>query len=540
VTTRTRAWCVAAFALAILVAGYVATAQSPPVGNGGYRIAGVAVDAVSGQPLARAEISIKSQEGKKVTEAYATGTDGRFSFEGLGAGRYTLLAGRRGYVKQAYKGHDQYSTAIVVGPGLKTDALRFAMTQGASITGQVLDERGDVVRNARVLLLRESAAGKERRLTRAGSKYTNDLGIYRFEHLGAGTYVVGVMTRVWYADEGRTGVISRDPPSRGDVDTDVAYPVTFYPSAVDASVAARITLTPGENATANVAIAPVRARHVTIRSYGDDTSHMAIVSMEQYIADGVTERADFMASVGNDGIQIEGMPPSRTDVVWTDGSGKNPEEHLTTLNLTGKVEGDSAATVVRGVLEVGSGMKAAGMTVRLRYTNGGKPFTAMVGEKGEFEFREGMVRGVYSVEVPQIAAAVVGVRASGASVTREGVEIQPGRDVDLKISASLAGRVRGRVVKNGAAVEGVLVALVPEGFEGENNLMRVDQTDSDGTFRLEEVVAGKYVLIAVEDGWDGDWRSVEFLRRFVERGKRVEIGAGAVVTGEIEVMRIKK
>jgi hypothetical protein len=57
---------------------------------------------------------------------------------------------------------------------------------------------------------------------------------------------------------------------------------------------------------------------------------------------------------------------------------------------------------------------------------------------------------------------------------------------------------------------------------------------------LEEVVAGRYVLIAVEDGWDGDWRSAEFLRRFVERGKRVEIGAGAVVTGEIEVMRIKK
>jgi hypothetical protein len=203
---RTRAWCVAAFGLAILPGVTVASAQSSPSATGGYRIAGVAVDAVTGQPLGRAEIAIESQEDKKIHEAYATGSDGRFSFEGLAAGRYTLLAGRRGYVKQAYKGHERYSTAIVVGQGLKTDQIRFAMTQGGSIAGQVVDEQGDVVRNARVLLLRESTTGKDRKLTTVGSKYTNDLGVYRFEHLRAGAYVVGVKTRVWYAESGRTGV----------------------------------------------------------------------------------------------------------------------------------------------------------------------------------------------------------------------------------------------------------------------------------------------------------------------------------------------
>jgi protocatechuate 3,4-dioxygenase beta subunit len=525
------------FVLAIMLVGEVAAGQAPAAASGGYRIAGAAVDAGSGQPLARAEITIESQEGTKVKEAYATGTDGRFSFEGLAPGRYTLLAERRGYVKQAYKAHERYSTAIVVGPGLKTDALRFAMTLGGSITGQVIDERGDVVRNARVILLREASIGKERRLTKAVSKYTNDLGNYRFEHLKAGTYVVCVKSRVWYAESAQSGFVSTEPPPAGDVDTDVAYPVTFYPSAVDAAVAARITLTAGENATANVAIAPVRAQHVTIRVYGDDARHLGMISTELYIAEGVTEHGDFMESVENDGIHIEGLPPSRVDVSWTTGSGKNEEEHLTTLNLAGKVEGNSAAMVVRGVLNVEGGMKAAGMTVKLAYANGGKPFSATVGEKGEFEFREEMVRGAYSVEVPQMAGAAVGVRASGASVTSGDVEIVPGRDVELKVSASAAARVRGRVVENGAAEEGALVALAPEWFEGENNLMRVDQTDSDGTFRLEDVVAGKYTLIAVEDGWDGDWRSAEFLRRFVGGGKKMEVGAGAVVTVEMEVVK---
>ena len=118
------------------------------------------------------------------------------------------------------------------------------------------------------------------------------------------------------------------------------------------------------------------------------------------------------------------------------------------------------------------------------------------------------------------------------------MQIQPGREIELKISAGLAGRVRGRVVKNGAAAEGIFVALVPEGFEDANNLMRVGERDSDGAFAMEKVVPGKYFLIAVEDGWDGDWRSAEWLGRFVGGGKKMEVGAGGVVTvGEIEAVK---
>ena len=62
--------------------------------------------------------------------------------------------------------------------------------------------------------------------------------------------------------------MNRARHQREEVDTDVAYPLTFYPSALDAAVAARIMLTAGESATANVATRRWRARHVTIRTYG--------------------------------------------------------------------------------------------------------------------------------------------------------------------------------------------------------------------------------------------------------------------------------
>jgi hypothetical protein len=159
-----------------------------------------------------------------------------------------------------------------------------------------------------------------------------------------------------------------------------------------------------------------------------------------------------------------------------------------------------------------------------------------LGAKGEFEFHEELVRGLYTIEVPQFADAQLGIRAKGLEFCEDSLEIQPGRDVELKITAGRAGRVRGRVVKNGAGADGVLVALVPEGFEDANDLMRVGESDLSGAFQLEKVVPGKYRVIAVENAWDEDWRGVEFLGRVVGRGKELEIGAGAVVTaGETEV-----
>lgn len=515
------------------------TAPTPSGGTGSYRIAGIAVDAGNGQPIGHAQISIESEERKTAREVYATGDDGRFLFEGLAPGRYSLKAQRRGYVDQGYKMHGAYQSAVVVGPGLKTDELRFAIAPGATIMGRVVDEQGEAVRTADIVLLREVATGRGSSLEKASGNQTNDLGAYRFSHLMAGSYVIAVVAHPWYA--GRYGVNptgTEGMARAGDLDTDVVYPVTFYPGAMDAESAGRIALTPGESVTANVALAPIPGRHVTIEGAGDESDQrMNSFSAVQYVADGIVAPMRGPIIFGNDSHTTEliGLLPGRVDLTWTTGSGQKSQEHFKALDLSENGnEKSGAATVVRGVLEVENGTKMSGVTVSLGYPNQRKPFTAVVGEKGEFEFREEMIRGFYSVEVPQLTEDAVGVRAKGARASFGGIEIQPGRDVELKITAGRAARVSGHAMRNGTTVDGALVALVPDEFNSENNLMRVDQSNSDGSFELSEVVPGKYTLIAVENGWDGDWRSAEFLGRFVNRGKRLEIGAGAGVNLEIE------
>jgi hypothetical protein len=513
-------------------------AQMPPKAGGSYRIAGTVVDGSSGKPLALTEVTIGLIEGKSLRETYATGADGRFSFEGLPAGKYQVSAKRRGYVAQSYKGHDDYWAAIVVGLGQNSDDVRFAMTAGASIGGRVFDERGDAVRDGRVLLLQEVTSGGRRRLTRSHSAELNDLGEYRFWHLEPGAYVVVVMAQPWYAQF--YGVNPAAEEVRlGDIDTNVVYPVTFYPGAMDAEAAGRITLTAGEGATADVALAPTAARTLSTKSESDDPkARIGSISAVQYIADGITEDVTTYLDSGLGTLTLHGLPPGRVDVTWVTGTGKNAQEHFKSVNLSDRDAGSlSAPTVIRGVVEGVAGAKVAGTNVDLRFDGGKKTYSAVVGAKGEFEFREELVRGMYTIEVPQLADAQLGVRATGASFFDGSMEIQPGRDVELKITAGRAARVRGRAVKNGAGAEGVFVALVPEKFEDENDLMRVGESDSSGAFELEKIVPGRYRLIAVEDGWDADWRSVEFLRKFVGQGKELEIGAGSVVTAEVETTK---
>jgi hypothetical protein len=525
--------------LAICAGAACVKGQTSAAVNGAYRVAGTAVDARTGRALARTEVSIDLIEGKNVRETYATGADGTFVFEGLAAGRYQLSAKRRGYVSQSYKGHREYFTAIVVGPGLKSEDVRFAMTAGGSIVGHVLDERGDPVGRGRVLLMHEVSTGRGQRLTRDHWTELNDLGAYRFDHLEPGAYVVAVSARPWYAEPGvitATGPAGELPP--GDVDTGVAYPVTFYPGAMDAETAGRITLTEGESARADVSLSPVAALSVSVKNY-EPNERVQLISAAQYIADGITEQVQAPATVGQDTITIEGLAPGRVDISWRSGTGKNMQENLTSVNLSGRDFDSSMPTVIRGVLEGAGGMKVAGTTVKLAFGNtGGKSYSATVGAKGEFEFHEELLSGLHSIEMPQFADAVLGIRAKGADFVGDFMQVHPGREIELKISAGVAGRVRGRVVKNGAGAEGSFVALVPEGFEDANNLIRVGESDSSGAFEMERVVPGRYVLIALEDGWDGDWRGAEFLGRFVAGGEKIEIGAGAVVTaGEIEAVK---
>src|SRR5579863_6917956 len=81
-----------------------------------FRIAGMVVDAISGQPLARTQVTITPSGARDAGRVEYTDDSGKFVFEQVVAGKYVLSARRRGYVGQMYQQHESFTTAIITGP----------------------------------------------------------------------------------------------------------------------------------------------------------------------------------------------------------------------------------------------------------------------------------------------------------------------------------------------------------------------------------------------------------------------------------------
>jgi hypothetical protein len=231
-----------------------------------FPIAGIVVDAVTGAPIAHADLSISAKDEElKIT----AGEDGRFRFAGLEVGKYLLSAEARGYVREAFDQHGVFSTAIAVGPGLDSEHLLFRLHPQAVIHGRVTDEHGDPIRHAAVRLFANSNAQGTRTNFVQMQTQTDDLGEYRFAHLLPGKYYIVVQAQPWYAQTGfakrneleQSGSTFRRIELKLDPLLDVVYPVTFYPGVLNERSATELNIHSGsqEEAEHSTTISPMRA-----------------------------------------------------------------------------------------------------------------------------------------------------------------------------------------------------------------------------------------------------------------------------------------
>ena len=77
--------------------------------SSGYRIAGKVVNSITGAPVSQALVTIAEVKDQSDTKSLVTGDDGAFAFRGLPAGKYSLMAARRGYITSGYDAHEHFS-----------------------------------------------------------------------------------------------------------------------------------------------------------------------------------------------------------------------------------------------------------------------------------------------------------------------------------------------------------------------------------------------------------------------------------------------
>ena len=521
-------------------------ANAPPT----YRIRGVVVDATNGGPVGGAEVTIEADGD--VIRTTANG-DGGFLLDGLPQGKYPLSAKAQGYVAERYNEHGGFSTAIVVGEGLDSEHIVFRLHPAALIYGRVTDENGEPVRQARVMLF-ERSGNNENFLH--GEVQTNDLGEYRFAHLAAGRYHAVAQARPWYAESGfRYAQAERQQEAIGfskispklDSALDVIYPITFYPGVTDENAAGEITLVAGEKEEVNIPLRPTQAMHIRVTGLrkNEENRGFGIMATRRLFGsfDAFENTAVVQITPGE--YEVSGLLPGTTTLTVRSGEGEEATSEVikTRLSDGDQVDGAEAGAIAKVTGKVifpnGGGREA---TVGLTNQQG-----EVVGTKlqkdGTFSFAA-VQEGSYKVAVDEMnggAAYVAKIVATGAKVSGREITIEGTGDVGLSVAVGEGlGVVAGTAKLNGKAEGGAMILLVPESEVDVEDEARMDQSDSDGTFTLASIMPGKYVLMAIEDGWGLKWRDKEQLKPYREKGQVLQIGANQKVDVSVEVQRKMK
>jgi 5-hydroxyisourate hydrolase-like protein (transthyretin family) len=526
-----------------------AVPQAPDVPSA-FRISGRVIDAASGQPIGRVSVSINvsatpdAPASLDSSRVVITDPEGRFVFAGVAPGKYSLSANRRGYFAQMYQQHENFTTAIAVGPGLESENLIFGLRPSASISGEVRDESDDPVRHATVMLFRENLFGGLRRTSSIRQAATDDQGHYHFGYLAPGTYFVSVSAQPWYAQrstrlrakqEGQDGVFSSSHSSVEESQPlDVVYESVFFPDSNDLAGAAPLALHAGDMAIADFRLRPVPALHILVRTPVTDPNQGVGIQVSQTLAQGHETQIPVAVNQVSPGLmEVSGVPPGRLNLAWItpNGAGNAATRRTQSIQVSNDAEIDTAqsapSVVVSGILKMDDASPVPQPArVLLRNLATGQAFTADVSAAREFSFKNNPVQtGNYELIIIEPQALFIrSLSSAGVKTTGHSFQIAGPQDVSITINASRGtGRITGTALKNDKPASAVMIVLAPLDLRSNPALFRRDQSDSDGTFSLNAVVPGRYTLMAIDNGWDLEWANPEVMKKYLAGGESIEI-----------------
>jgi hypothetical protein len=504
-------------------------ATRPAIAPQHFEIAGIVVNAVNGAPLGHARVTITDTADPSRYASVITSGDGRFAFSRLPKGKFALEGSRNGFIRGAYDQHEGFSTAIVTGADFKTNNLVLRLTPMASLSGIVTDEAGEPVRHANVSLLREYHYAGADGIGPAGFSSTDDQGYYEFPAIAPGNYYVCVRARPWYALH-RSSAQSQVPGNNasGIPDfLDVAYPTTFNNGVTESDAATSVQVHAGDHANVEIHLNPVPVLHLILR--GPENAQFVYPTLQRKIFDSVEYvQTEGMSQISPGVYELLGVPAGKYSVQLSDSSGNS---QVGELNLakdgqeldTSRIE---PAASIKFAVKLPKGEPfPRELNVSLQ-TSPRQFIGNQIDQGGETQLSN-IAPGKYSVLVFGSGKrySVLKMTESGREIPGHELDIAPGASREITLSAaSGVVSVAGFVARNGKPAAGVMVALIPQDLT-HIDMIRRDQSDSDGSFIVRYVIPGTYTLIAVDNAWDSPWQQPDTLKRYVQHGQALTIGA---------------
>ena len=522
-------------------------------GAGSGLIAGTIVAADDGKtPIRRVRVTINAVDGS-FGDTAITGDDGAFRFDGLRAGRYELRAMKPAYV-YAYYGETRparVGTPIALAGGQSRTGIVFPLTKGAVLGGVVHDPAGEPAAG-RVTVFRRSAIGG--RWNEAGDGSLDDRGTFRVFGLQPGEYRVAARARL---DLFGTGSLEVPAADRASSQT-VGYAPVFFPGTTVESAAGVITLKPGEERT-NLAFATqfVPMSRVTGTVIDPDGGDVRGAMLFMVSASGATWGGPHEGQ--GSAFHFDSVPPGDYLIGAALQAGKADGKWASAkVSVTGGEVSGVVLTLRRGFTMTGrivtEGTTAPGRTpptFRVRALPGSDRlvvggFQDPPRPDGSFTVH-GLSPGRYQVlahdESPDFAWtwSLKSILINGADVAHLPIEIDGDlRDVVVTFTnrvTELSGTLQDA---SGRAASDYHIVIFPaerQAWLPESARLRTTRPGTDGTYLVRGLPAGEYLVAALTDVEQHEWREPAFLDQLIAGAVRVTLAEGERRTQSIRIAK---
>ena len=514
--------------------------------------------------------------GQVADQENATTADaqGHFTLSIPHGGPWRLTGVARGFRSQSFDEHDGLYAQIVLSDAAPAYSLTFRMAREAIVSGFILDEAGEAVRNARVTaeLVPIQLAGQIPTATRAvANSQTDDRGHYELSGLAPGNYHIRVQGEPWYAAGSRTpGIIRPDARATAanandfgasyDPPLDLVYPITWFPGADSSDAAETIALAGGDERQADFHLNAISSIHLRVpmpEGLSQATNNNVrqgprpMASITKVAPDGAPNAVTSISTTGNGDWDFGGLTPGIYEVRMPGPEGQPGGGEVEQVEITAGshvVTMDSAKPLTKVTLKVDGTTDQSFPFVEFVDLATGRRVVAQQGRGGGPGGRGGrgrrgddadsdepptltasLPRGRYAVSVGGNGGLYLSsMTATDAQVFGHTVEIAGGAPtLSLTVSSGRA-ELNGIVGQGSQAVEGAMVLLVPItlGQPGDTSLPLRAESNSDGSFSFRSLQPGRYIAVAIDRGWQLQWTSLQTLTNYLAKGAPVELKAG--------------
>jgi len=517
-------------------------ARDVPTGTSIIRGRVVAAD--TGTPLRRVQVRAMSGELRESRLA-STDAQGRFELRDLPAGRWNLIASKGGFVTLQFGQKRPFESGrpIELGEAETMAKADFALPRGGVITGRVMDEFGDPVANAHVVVMRYQSFQGTRRLVPTGNgDSTDDTGAYRLYGLSPGDYYVSATLRAeGFAD---------------DAQNTTAYAPTYYPGTGNVAEAGRVAVPVGQEVqNISFALLPVRAVRITgtiTDSKGERLTNGFVMLQESVeTAPGAMMMMRSGGRVRPDGsFTIANVSPgSYTLMVNTSFGPRDENAESASVPITVGNEDVTGINVVtdKGVTVTGRIVTADGVAGKLSMAGltvfpQAPRFEPMMGfgpgrVEADGTFRISGLRGrrLFRLNGLPPSWTVKAVMLNGTDITDTAIEFKNDSDaseVQIVVTDRVS-EINGKVTDaKGQPTRDYTVIVFPDDpakWTFPSRYVRSGRADQQGLFKIRALPPeDNYLAVAVDYLEEGEGGDPEFLAEMKDRATNFRLGDGEV------------